>query len=84
MRPIVKDLVGAGDHIIPVNTYGQVGIAYASSIPVVVKVLADKDNDNLVIETKSSSNSGSLNYPCDALKVTTTGNTKIAVVQYGA
>ena len=83
MRPITKTLLGIGTHIIPLTTYGEVGVSYASDVATIVKPLANKDIVTSVIATISSSTSGNFLYPADALLVTTTANTVFTVIQYG-
>lgn len=83
MKPIISELTGAGDHVIPLNHYGRVGVSYASDVAVTVKPLANKDDSTSDIATIASSVQGSFLYPADGLLVTTTADTVLTVIQYG-
>lgn len=84
MKPIISNLTGAGDHVIRLNNRGRVGVAYSADVAVVVKPLANKDDNSSVIATIASATAGNFNYPADGLLVTTTTDTVLSVIQYGS
>ena len=83
MQPIKRTITGAASLVIPLSTYGRVGISFYSDVAVIVKPLADKDDSTSIIETIASATSGNFAYPADAVLVTTTATSNVVVVQYG-
>ena len=83
MQPVKRTITGAASLVIPLNTYGEVGVSWYADQSVTVSPLADKDDSSSQIGTPVAAASGSFGYPCDALLVTTTATTNVIVNQYG-
>ena len=83
MKPIKRSIVGSTSVVVPLSTYGEVGVAWYATASVTVSALADRNDANTKIETPAAAATGSFTIPCDALLVVTTGNTDITIVQYG-
>lgn len=81
MNPIKRTITGAASLVIPLNTYGRVGVSWYADQAVTVAALADREDATSVIETPVTN---PLTYPADALLVTTTVTTNVIVNQYSS
>ena len=85
MKPVVTTMLFAdgASQVIPLNHYGEVGVAYACSVAAIVKPLANKADTTSDIATIASAVQGSFLYPADGLLVTITADTVFTHIQYG-
>ena len=72
-------LSGAGTHIVPIDNYNHGATVYTDIAVTSVETLADKDTVGSVIQAETAPYIFS--YSADALKIVTTGDTNIIVLQ---
>jgi len=79
MQPVTR-VIATDPEVIPLNTYGRVGVGVYVSGAATISTLADKGDTATIIAVVSA---GVVDYPADGLLVTGGVGQTVVVSQYG-